>query len=594
MVAPGGADTRASGRRSLLVARRGRLAVAVVLAVLASATACHGDGSDDRRPPARAASPGGTLRYYVQDPFGTVDPQRIYTGVIITSFTRTVYRQLVAFPISTDAEAGNTPVPDLATDTGTATQGGRTWSFTLKHGVTWEDGRPITCQDLRYGASRAFATDVVVGGPKYLLSYLDIPLDPRTGLPAYRGPYSGEGQALFDRAVTCDGTTITYRFNRPWPDFPLAIASLHLLDPYRQDQDRGGRSRFRIFSNGPYRVAGNVWDKGEGATLIRNDSYDPRSDSTDLRRALPDEIEFDFGQAIETTYDRLIADDDGDQQAVTSDVAPPVDYSQITGAVAARSSRVPSPYVIFLAPNFRSGVMTDPAAREALQVATNIDAYLAALGGDNAGVPAESVVHPAVAGYRKNPAFAGSNAGDPDAGRQLLEDAGIDTPVPITLTYPASETGDNAAAALKETWDQAGFEVTLDGEVGPYEADGRPGEDSEVTLVGWGADWPSAITVVPPIFDSRINLTADSHGNDVGAYDSDEFNALADQAQAAGTLEQQSAALQRADALLGKDIAYIPLQVVRFYLLHGSRVTGYVSTPSSYGYPDLGPIGVED
>jgi peptide/nickel transport system substrate-binding protein len=603
MVATGTGDAAPglSGRRALWStspacwpAWRGRLVVAAVMAALTSVTACDGDSGDGGSPPepARAGSPGGTLRYYVKDAFPTVDPQRIYAGVVITSLARTVYRQLVAFPISTDPKTGIAPVPDLATDTGTASKGGRTWSFTLKDGVTWEDGRPITCEDLRYGAARAFATDVMIDGPKYLLSYLDIPADPATGLPAYKGPYAQEGQALFDKAVTCNGKTITYRFNRPWPDFPLAIASLHMLDPYRKDQDQGGKSRFRIFSNGPYRLEGNVWKKNKGATLVRNENYDPRSDSTDLRRALPDEIDFDFGQTPETITDRLIADRGSDQQAITSESVPPADYSQIAGDVAARSVLAPSPYVLYLVPNFRTEAMSDPTVREALKVSTNVDAYLVGLGGDNAGGPAESIVHPALIGYRENPAFSGSNTGDPSAARQMLEDAGIDTPVAIIFTYAWSETADKAAAALKDTWDQAGFDVTLDAELGPYEAAGRPDKDSEVTLSGWGADWPSAITVAPEIFDSRTNLTADSKGNDIGSYDSDEFNARVDEARSAATLEDQTAALQRADAVLGRDVAYIPLQVVKFFLLHGSQVTGYVSTPSSNGYPDLGPIGV--
>ena len=35
---------------------------------------------------------------------------------------------------------------------------------------------------------------------------------------------------------------------------------------------------------------------------------------------------------------------------------------------------------------------------------------------------------------------------------------------------------------------------------------------------GWGADWPSIATVIPPLFDSRINLTKTSNGQDYGNY----------------------------------------------------------------------------
>ena len=214
--------------------RKRVIAASAAIALAATLAACGGDSDGDKsdnsggEPETGAA--GGTLNYLIFAPIEHVDPQRIYVGRDITNFSRTVYRQLVTFPISTDPDTSNTPVPDLATDTGTSAEGGKTWSFTVKDGVKWEDGQPITCEDFKYGASRVFATDVITGGPNYLLSYLDVPTDKKTGLPAYNGPYKGDGQDLFDKAVTCDGNTITYKFNKPWPDFPLAIAALHMID----------------------------------------------------------------------------------------------------------------------------------------------------------------------------------------------------------------------------------------------------------------------------------------------------------------------------------------------------------------------------
>ena len=102
---------------------------------------------------------------------------------------------------------------------------------------------------------------------------------------------------------------------------------------------------------------------------------------------------------------------------------------------------------------------------------------------------------------------------------------------------------------------------------------------------GWGADWPSAITVTPPLFDSRPNLTANSDGQDYGAYKSDEFNGLVDEAQNAAVLDEQTAALQQADIVLGEDVAYIPLEIAKFYFLHGSKVTNFTTTPAVQRLP---------
>ena len=575
--------------------RKRVFAVGAAVALAAGLAACGG-GSDPGSSPSGgstgAAATGGTLQYYIYTPIEHVDPQRIYVGRDITNFSRTVYRQLVTFPISTDPDVSNTPVPDLATDTGTSSDGGKVWKFTVKDGVKWEDGQPITCEDFKYGASRVFATDVITGGPNYLLSYLDIPTDPATGLPAYDGPYKKDGQDLFDKAITCDGNTITYNFNKPWPDFPLAIAALHMMDPYRADKDQGDKSNFQIFSNGPYKLDG-AWSKNKGATLVRNENYDPATDDpANIRQALPDSIHFDIGQTTETIYDQLIADSGDAQYGVTGQRVPPAYYSQIEGPVADRSTLESSPYVDYLVPNFRR--MTDPKVRQALLVATNAEGWITAGGGEKAYGPAESIVNPAVVGYQPNPAFSGPQQGDPEAAKQLLTDAGVTMPYPLTFTYPSSETADKQAAALKDTWDQAGFDVTLDG-LGDtyYDVIQKPDKDSDVIWGGWGSDWPSAITVTAPLFDSRPNLTENSDGQDYGAYKSDEFNALVDEAQNAGTLDEQTAALQQADILLGQDVAYIPLEIAQFYFLHGSKVTNFTTTPASSMYPDLGAIGVE-
>ncbi len=568
--------------------RKRLLAVLATGALTMSLAACGGgDGGDDGDAGSQTASKGGTLTYLLEDPIEHTDPQRIYVGRDLSNFSRTVYRKLVTFPISNDPEVANVPVADLATDTGTSAEGGKTWSFTVKDGVTWQDGKEITCEDFKYGASRVFATDVITGGPNYLLSYLDIPVNEATGLPAYEGPYTGKGQELFDKAVTCDGKTITYRFNKPWPDFPLAIASLAMMDPYREDQDKGNQSNFAIFANGPYKLDGE-WRKNSGGTLVRNENYDASTDSEDLRKALPDEIVFEIGDNPETIYDRLIKNTGDDQYAITGNRLPP---SKITEIVEDRYLNVESPYVDYLVPNFER--LTNPKVREALAVSTNVEGWIAAGGGEKFYVPAESIVNPAVTGYEPNPAFEGDNAGDVEKAKALLEEAGVKLPYPIKFTYPQSDTADKQAAAVKQTWDEAGFKVTLD-PMGDtyYDIIQKREKDSDVMWGGWGADWPSAITVTAPLFDSRPNLTKNSAGQDYGIYKSDEFNKLVDEAQQASDLDAQTEALKKAEKVLGEDYAYIPLEIAVFNWMWGSKVGDFQTTIPSSSYPDLGAIGI--
>ncbi len=142
--------------------------------------------------------------------------------------------------------------------------------------MKWEDGSDITCEDFRYGASRTFANDLITGGPNYILSYLDVEDVP--------GPVQGDrvsSRLPSTRPIQCDGKTITYNFNKPWADFPLAVASLSMMDPYKETEDQGAKSTWNVLSNGPYKVEGGVWDKNKGATLVRNENYDPATDDTE-------------------------------------------------------------------------------------------------------------------------------------------------------------------------------------------------------------------------------------------------------------------------------------------------------------------------
>ena len=139
--------------------------------------------------------------------------------------------------------------------------------------------------------------------------------------------------------------------------------------------------------------------------------------------------------------------------------------------------------------------------------------------------------------------------------------------------------------------------MTLDGldPSGPYyDTIQKPGSDSDLIWGGWGADWPSISTVIPPLFDSRINLTKTSNGQDYGNYQSDEVNAAMDAASAEVDIDKANEMWAEVDNMLAEDVAYIPLDTTKFYFLRGSNIENYVNAVSTNGYPDLGVISVKE
>ena len=566
---------------------------AAALAVSLAACGSDDDGgsgnNNDGGTSAEGAKGGNAIFYNGPRNTEHWDPQRMYIGRDLNNSGRLFYRSLVALPPSNDP----TPVADLATDTGTPNEDSTEWSFTVKDGVKWEDGKDITCEDFKYGASRNFATDVIIGGPaNYLFTYFDIPLDDE-GLSQYKGPYTGEGQELFDQAVTCDGQTITYHMKKPWPDFPLSIAQLRYLDPYRADLDKGDANNFEIIASGPYKLDGD-WTEGTGGKFVRNENWDESTD--EIRKALPDTWEFREGDEDEAIYEQMFADSGDAQYGVTERRVPPTFYDRIPEA-GDRYTQVDSPYVDYLLPNFNSPVFSDPACREALKLATSKAAWIQAGGGEKAFKPAYSIVNPAVTGYEENAAFADiPDEGDPEGAAAALEQCSAPKPVKIKFTYSGgTPTSDNQASALKEAWDAAGFETELDPlEDTYYDVIQRPDADFDVTWAGWGSDWDSIGTVIPPLFDSRINITGSSNGNDYGNYKGGpEVDQMIDDAYAATDIETAAQLWADLDAKLGEDVAYIPLEITLFNFLHGSKVTGYENLSNVNGYADLALIGVE-
>lgn len=571
---------------------RGVAAVATI-GVLALA-ACSGSTSTSGNTQGGAApSKGGTLYYLTKRAAEHLDPQRTYIGRDISNEARLVYRTLTNYPVAAGKD-GTKVVSDLATDTGTASNAGKTWKFTLKDGVKWQDGSDITCDDLRYGVSRTFATDVITGGPNYAIQFLDIPKN-ADGSSKYKGPYANDttSQAVFDKAVTCDGKTITYNLSKPVGDFNYAV-TLPAFAPYKKTEDKGDKSNFAVFSSGPYKLQG-TWSKGVGGTFVRNDQWSASTDT--IRKAYPDSIVFTEGLTDEVITQRLISDNGNDKFAVSDRRVPPASRPGIiaNAAMKTRSENVDAPFMDYLVPNFKK--VTNPLVRQAMVYATDKAGWLTANGGESAGSTAQTLINPGVLGYKDFNAFNAPDTGDFTKSKALLTQAGVKMPYPITITYSGgTPTSQKSAAVLKEGYEKGGFAVTLNELTDTYyDVIQNPSNalKYDLTWAGWGADWPSASTVVPPLFDGRVNITAASNGSDYGYYNNPEVNTLIDAAYAETDIAKQAGLWGDLDEKLAKDVAYIPLETEKFFLIWGSGVKGWVDNPAVSNYPDLGGLGVK-
>ncbi len=127
----------------------------------------------------------------------------------------------------------------------TVSSNGKTWTFSLRPGVKFSDGKPVTAEDVVFSIHRA-ATDAT--GP---LSFLDF--------------------AIKSLKAT-DSSTVTLDLSQPWSPF---LSDISVFANSILPKDFGGQSEAAFFANpigtGPFVL--KSFQKGAGAVLAKNKHY---------------------------------------------------------------------------------------------------------------------------------------------------------------------------------------------------------------------------------------------------------------------------------------------------------------------------------
>jgi peptide/nickel transport system substrate-binding protein len=502
-----------------------------------------------------------------------LDPQRVYTGADIAFTNAYLSRSLTAFQLSTDGATANTIVPDMATDTGRSSDSAKTWAFTIRDGVTWQDGTPVTCADIKYGVSRTFATSLITNGPQYAVNFLDIP-KAKDGSSIYKGPYDTKadntaGAAAFDKAIDCsaDGKTITFHLGQSVGDFNYAVTLG--FSPVQKAKDTGVKYTDAIQSNGPYMIQEYV--KGKDLVLVRNPAWSQASDP--LRPAYPDKIVTKFGIDSAVLDQTMIKNAFQDQQTLSRDQPLTANLPTIfdNKAIASRAFNGYDPYTIYIAVN----VLKVPILKQRMAIAAALDrgALLTIAGGKYAGGPADGAIKPNIGqDYKPTGMWTGllgqpiPLSGDPAYAKQLVTESGKPMP-PLVYSYAKSPDADKAAAAIQESEAKANIKITLN-PLPPGDYYGIVLNKDRATALssgGWGADWPNASTVIPDLFtpDGGFDL---SFANDPA------FNAAAAAGRAETDRAKQAADWQTLNTEVSKNVWIIPTRFGLQQGIAGSKV----------------------
>lgn len=574
--------TSAAGRRRAPRSGISRpVAVAMALA-LAATSACGTDGTTPPPPGNDAPRRGGTLYLFLeQAAFEHLDPQRNYV-LPAMNVGRLIYRTLTSYRAA-PGPGGSELVADLATDLGRPQQDNRLWEFTLKSGVKWEDGKEVSCADVKHGVERSFSS-LLPGGPSWPRALL-------AGSDTYQGPYVGGnngGRGL--ESVRCvDQRTVQFLLAHPVGDFQHVLA-MPTWSPVRPDLDTRAGYDQHPRATGPYRVATGYDPATKEMVLERNPHWDQRTDPA--RAAYPDRMVFRFGQSPAQVTADLIRGHGDHQYGVQLDSRiPPEFIQQVVNdpALSRRTVEGPNGVVRYLAVNTRS--VPDVRCRQALHYALDKQKFRAVMGGAPLGDYATTMLPP---GMRAHVDFdlydtRTSPAGSPRKAQPLLDQAG-NCPKKLTLDHRDDPLNRRVAQTVVESFQRVGIQVTANPVAGSYySVVSNPANQHDLVLAAWSADWANGSGTIPPLFHSRTTTTTTNWNFSLLA--DPQVDKLIEQAMAEPDPQRQYRLWGDLDRRIAGLAAVIPIMYDRQLQLVGPHVRGGYLHPH-LGLVDIAALGV--
>jgi oligopeptide transport system substrate-binding protein len=450
-------------------------------------------------------------------------------------------------------------VPDIA-ERWEVSNRGRTYTFYLRQGVTFHDGKKVTAQDFKYSWERAAS--------------------PQTGSQTakdYLGDIVGVSEVLEGRAREISGVrVIDERTLEVTIDAPKAYFLSKLTYPVafvvdRANVETGGEWWRRPNGTGPFKL--RDWQQDELIILENNPRY--------------------YGQPVKLGYVvyklfggipiRMYETGEIDVTEVSTNDVPRV--TDETNPLHEELSIVPELSVYYVAFNPTRPPFDDALIRRAFAMAVDTDKIIR-LVQKGSVQRANGLLPPGLPGH--NPDLRGIPF-DPAQAKRLISqskygDVSGLPPITITTSGRGGEVSDIIGALVQEWRQNLGIEVMvrqLEPETYFYLL---KQEKDNMFDTGWIADYPDPQNFLDVLFHSG------SEAND-SEYSNPELDALLERARVEQDGETRMKMYQQAEQMLIDDSGLIPLWFGKSYTLVKPHVKGYVRTPQ--GLPLLKGVTLE-
>lgn len=433
------------------------------------------------------------------------------------------------------------PFPDLA-QTWTISPDGTLYTFTLRRGLLWQDGTPLTADD-------------VVFTYQLLQS------------PDLRNP-PGLQKQLADAVFTrVDSSTITVQLPEPYAPLPayltLGILPAHLLRNVAPDALYDSQFNQRPVGAGAYRIQSLLLDHAE---LVANPGYH-------------------FEQAFIQRLDLRFYPDDGalfealDQKEINGALFEsglgPNDILQIQQRSDLRMSPLDEGEITYVYLNLDLPMFADRRLRQALLYGIDRDKLIRDVLRGQAS-RAESPIAPGTWAY--SPSLTRYEP-DPEQANLLLDEAGwlkgVDgvrrkggTPLAFTLTTGPDPVRVAVANRVAEAWNALGASVTVESSgLTPLVRDLIEQRDYEALL------FVDPAKADPDPYDAWHSEGSGSRGNNLAQFSNSRVDALLEEARTAPNTRRK-VLYDEFQEIFAQEVPSIPLYVSRALYVQDADVSG--------------------
>ncbi|MEJ8475404.1 ABC transporter substrate-binding protein [Roseibium algae] len=413
---------------------------------------------------------GGSMIVTYKDDVSTLDPAIGYDWQN-WSMIKSLFDGLM------DYEPGTTNLmKDLAEDY-TISDDGQTFTFTLRKGVTFHNGRELTAEDVKYSLERVSNPKTQSPGAGFFGS-----------IKGFDAVASGDTETL-EGVTVVDPYTVKIELSRPDATFLHVMAiNFSSIVPKEEVEKWGDDFGKHPVGSGAFSL--EEWTLGQRLVFKRNESY--------WRDGLPklDEITFEVGQEPVVALLRL----QRGEVDIPGDGIPPAKFLEVTKDpqykdLIIEGGQLQTGYVTM---NVKRPPFDKLEVRKAVNMAINKDRIVRIINGR--AVPANQPLPPSMPGYDKD--YQGYPF-DPEAAKALLTEAGLgdgfETELYVYNTDPNPRIAQSIQADLANIGIKAELKTLAQANV--IAAGGEPDQAPMIWSGGmaWIADFPDPSNFYGPI-----------------------------------------------------------------------------------------------